>query len=103
MKRIFAIILSLVMLLTTAALPVHAAEATTSEKEEIIALACQAFPEYVDIIRGNTVVNHARSTNQSVELVFSETRHISDNQYVSLILLQRTCTFSNSRRRSLLP
>ena len=84
MKRIFAIILSLVMLLTTAALPVHAAEATTSEKEEIIALACQAFPEYVDIIRGNTVVNHARSTNQSVELVFSETRHISDNQYVSL-------------------
>lgn len=92
MKRTFSIILALVMLLTTAALPVHAVEPNTNENNKIIALACQAFPEYVDIIRGDTVANqNARSSNQNVELIFSETRHISESQYVSLTY------FSNGR------
>lgn len=84
MKRTIAIIMLLVILLTTAILPVYAAE-PASEKAEIIDLACQAFPEYTDIICGRVPASRARSnTNEKPEMVFSETRSISDDQSISI-------------------
>lgn len=82
MKRTIAIIMLLVILLTTAILPVYAAE-PASEKAEIIDLACQAFPEYTDIICGRVPASRS-STNEKPEVVFSETRSISDDQSISI-------------------
>lgn len=85
MKKLLAVILSFVMLMSFAALPVHATGYATSEKEEILALACQAFPEYTDIIYGRvSSCQTRRNTNETPEIVFSETRSISDNQSISI-------------------
>lgn len=85
MKKLLAVILSFAMLMSFAALPVHATGYATSEKEEILALACQAFPEYTDIICGRVSTYQTRqNANEKPEIVFSETRSISDNQSISI-------------------
>lgn len=84
MKRTIAITMLLVILLTTAIQPVYAAE-PSGEKAEIIALACQAFPEYTDIICARVPTSQSRSNiREEPEIVFSETRSISDDQSIAI-------------------
>ena len=88
MKRIFAIILSLVMLLTTAALPVHATDFSSDDRDEIISLACEVFPEYESAIRWENVSTYALPrSSQSPEVVHRETRQLSDTVSMGISLL----------------
>lgn len=88
MKRTFAIMLALVMLLTTAAFPVHATESTSNDREEIIELACKVFPEYESAIRWeNTNANPYSRSSQELEVVHREERQLSDNKSMSISLL----------------
>lgn len=88
MKRSFAIVLALVMLLTTAALPVHATESSPHDRDEIIALACEVFPEYESAIRWENVsVNPNSRSSQALEVVQREERQLSDTKIMSLSLL----------------
>ena len=88
MKRTFAIMIALVMLLTTAAFPVHATESTSNDREEIIALACEVFPEYESAIRWeNTNVSTYSRGSQEQEVVHREERQLSDTETMSISLL----------------
>lgn len=80
MKKYISILLSFLMLLTMLPLEVFASEDTISEHDELIALACDVFPEYASEIRGE-ITNYATpaSVNPN-EVVFSETRKVSNTQ-----------------------
>lgn len=79
MKRFLCILLSLLLVATAIPYNVLAAETNTSERDELIELACEVFPEYEDTIRGNITTTYNRSrANRSV--LFNETRKISETQ-----------------------
>ena len=85
MKKFLSMLLAAVMLMIVMPLSVAAAENGNFEPEELIALACEAFPEYEDAIRGetSTAFSHTR-TSDSREIVFSETRAISANESIGI-------------------
>ena len=88
MKRTFAIIHALAMLLTTAALPVHAIDTYSKERNEIIELACEVFPEYVSAIlwQNPTSSTYSRSA-QDFNIVHREVREVSDTESLGIALL----------------
>lgn len=88
MKRTFAIILSLVMLLTTAALPVHATDSSSDDRDEIISLACEVFPEYESAIRWENPTSNTYSRSaQGFDIVHREVREISETESLGIALL----------------
>lgn len=77
-------LLAAVMLLTMMPLGAAAAETDTSERDELIALACEVFPEYAQVIRNEVPGNNVRiQSNVKVQVVSTETRAISDNRTLS--------------------
>ena len=87
MKKYISIFLCAVLLL--GALPCQASAAdNTSTHDELIALACEVFPEYADILRNPPVAMFARSTGTEDKVIFRETRDISDNHNVSIAVYQ---------------
>lgn len=101
MKRLFALVLSLILVISM--MPVDAvATESNSERDELIALACEVFPEYANKISTTiTVVNsHSRSVD-SREIVASESRSASNGDIITyteysdgLILLSDTEFYS---------
>lgn len=88
MKRTFAITLALVMLLSSGAFPVHASESYSNDREEIIELACEVFPEYESAIRWeNTSASPYSRSSQEQEVVHREERQLSDTEAMSISLL----------------
>ena len=88
MKKLIAVCLSLVMLF--AFLPVYglAAENTQSEHDQLIALACEVFPEYASAIRcENTCTYTMQRSSNPMEVIYRETREISDTESMSIALL----------------
>lgn len=88
MKKTISFILSFVILFTMMPTYTLAAEASMTDNNQLIALACEVFPEYASIILGEQIglQMQSRSVN-SDEVVFSETRQISDNQSMNISLL----------------
>ena len=83
MKRFLCILLSLLLIATTIPYNVLAAENNTSERDELIELACEVFPEYASKIRNPNTSTYALSrSSSSSELVTNETRAISDSEYL---------------------
>lgn len=85
MKKYLCTVLAAIMIFTLFPLNGFAAENTPSEYDEVIALACEVFPEYASAIRGECINTNSRtrsSTND--EVVFHETRSISDTESISL-------------------
>lgn len=84
MKKIVSLLLSIIM--TFLFIPMHAnaaQEDKASGQEELIAVACEAFPEYEDkILSRRSFEGSSRSTSSTRELVVTETRYISDNEAV---------------------
>lgn len=88
MKKILSLCLAILMLLTALPIDASAVENKTYSQTELLTLACEVFPEYESEIinQENRSFANYRSAD-SDEIIFSETRDISDNQ--SLTLLQR--------------
>lgn len=85
MKKYISFFLCVVLLFGALPFQVSAAE-NTSTHDELIALACEAFPEYADILRNPPVAVYAHSSEDKV--IFRETRDISDNHNVSIAIYQ---------------
>lgn len=85
MKKSLAVLFAAILFLTMIPVSVSAAETDLSEYNELINLACEAFPEYASAIREND--RNSRSTLYSVssnEVVFSDTRSISDSVKIGI-------------------
>ena len=85
MKKYISFFLCVVLLFGALPFQVSAAE-NTSTHDELIALACEAFQEYADILRNPPVAVYAHSSEDKV--IFRETRDISDNHNVSIAIYQ---------------
>lgn len=81
MKRSISLFLAIIILIAALPLSVLASDAQTTERDRVFTLACEAFPEYASTIRGDAVSTFAR-WNGNRELVFSETRAISENESI---------------------
>lgn len=88
MKKLISICLSLVMLFSLFPIDAFAAENTQSEYDQLIALACEVFPEYASAIRCENICTYTmpRSSNP-MEVIYRETREISDTESMSIALL----------------
>lgn len=83
MKRTLSILLAALLLVTMLPLSVGAEEAT-SERERLMALACEVFPEYADVIAADQAPaeNRLRSIEKPT-VVFTETRKVSNDEYIT--------------------
>lgn len=86
MKRLFTIILSLVLVISMIPVGTVAAE-DTSERDELIALACEVFPEYAVFIQNNNSTSRSGSLSEKTEVLFTETRSVSDNERITYVQL----------------
>ena len=78
---------SLLLLLTTFPVYVMAAESPPSNHDDLIALACDVFPEYEEYLKNPPVSIPARSSNGNIgEVISSETRSISDTESMTATL-----------------
>ena len=84
MKKLMSFLLVIVLVFVFVPMPVSATqEQKLSGQEELIALACEAFPEYENrILSRRGAEGNSRSINSNRTLVVSETRNISDNELV---------------------
>lgn len=87
MKRYISILLVMLILLSVLPMGAFAAKDGTVERDELIALACEVFPEYASKIRGEelTATNGLQRTTLSREIVKTETRPVSENETISYV------------------
>lgn len=85
MKKLFSVLLAVLILLGT--LPFSAAAYERNlEQEELIELACEVFPEYEEYLNNPPELNPARSISDIGEVVSSKTRRISDTESMTATL-----------------
>lgn len=82
MKRFLSIFLALVMLLAVMPMGTYAAESKT-ERDILLEKACAAFPEYASKIAADTAPIATCSAQQERTLVFTDTRALSENDFIS--------------------
>lgn len=82
MKKLFFLILSLILVVSMMPVSVVATE-STSERDELIARACEAFPEYEAIICNENTSTYSRSNIDNPEITFCETRSISEHERIT--------------------
>lgn len=87
MKKMFALIMTLIMVVGGIQMPVNAAEKDSAEqgftREEILNIVCEVFPEHADTIKGEASMQMSRANRKRDEIVFSETRETTDKNLVS--------------------
>ncbi|MBQ3192453.1 MAG: hypothetical protein IJB59_02655 [Oscillospiraceae bacterium] len=85
MKKLLSAILAMIMLLTMLPIGTSAAETGNSERDELIALACEVFPEYAEKIHGDglSTSGNTSRTISAPELIKEETRCISDSNKIT--------------------
>lgn len=83
MKKVFMILLAVVMLVSV--MPLSASASSVSDRERTIEMACELFPEHVSVIRNEAVNIYERTSpiQKSVK-IFEETRYYSDNTALTL-------------------
>ena len=79
MKKLLSLCLAALLLVSM--LPVNVFASETSKHDELVALACDIFPEYANTILNKELITNSRSVLDR-ELVFTETRNISENEYL---------------------
>ena len=86
MKKVISLCLAALMLMTVLPFSALAANANMSERDQLIALACDTFPEYASKIRGEGLsIDSVLRSTQSRELVIEETRSLSESESISYI------------------
>ena len=87
MKRILALFLAIALLVSTFSIYASATETADFEDDPRLELACEVFPEYADKIRCNcddtSMLSRINTADNARELVVSETRATSDNEYIT--------------------
>lgn len=93
MKRLLSYILSISMIVSLLASYAHASPIDKAAHDELVNLACEVFPEYTSIITNSSCNSRSVFLNtECPEIVFSETRSISDTTCLSYIeLSDDTC------------
>ena len=92
MKKLISILFTLLLLLV--AFPINSnavVNKSNIERIELIDLACLTFPEYASNIRGNANKSYRGPQNGPAEIVFCETRAISENERITF------AQYSNNR------
>lgn len=86
MKRVLSILLAAVLLFTVMPFAVFADESDISEHDELVAKACETFPEYSDKISGHLTPGQVQIqsvSGHSSEVVHSESRYVSDDEVLT--------------------
>ncbi|MDO5401128.1 MAG: hypothetical protein Q4F17_09130 [Eubacteriales bacterium] len=85
MRKILSFALALVLIMTMLPMCVLAAEDAPNERAELIALACEVFPEYAPMILGDISPFSAYcNPNGPADVVYQETRSISNTEEITL-------------------
>lgn len=86
MKKLISICLCAIMMLTMLPVGVYAAESDFSERDELIALACEVFPEYAYLILSDASSVNIKSprTSDTSNVIMSQTRNISDTESLTI-------------------
>ncbi|MBS5667478.1 MAG: hypothetical protein KHX05_07280 [Firmicutes bacterium] len=85
MKRVLSILLAAVLLFTVMPFAVFADESEASERDRLVAQACEVFPEYASMIRGEYVAPQSLPQDGINEKLFEEHRDISDTTTMSIV------------------
>lgn len=85
MKRVLSILLAAVLLFTMMPFAAFADESEASERDELLAQACEVFPEYASMIRGEYVAPQSLPQDGGNEKLFEEHRDISDTTTMSIV------------------
>lgn len=88
MKKIIALVLSVVLAFSVAPSSVFAAEANTSAtrtNNEVLQLACTIWPEHADTIMGNTPATFTSKKTASNEVVVQKYHVISENETLEYV------------------
>lgn len=80
MKKVLSVFLVATIILTTLPFNVMATEVSSSSHDELIALACEVFPEYTSSILGENISAYNLPQYDENEVIFSETRNISETE-----------------------
>lgn len=86
MKRVLSILLAAVLLFTVMPFAVFADESNISEHDELVAKACETFPEYSDKISGHLTPSQVQIqsvSGHSSEVVHSVSRYVSDDEVLT--------------------
>lgn len=86
MKRVLSILLVAVLLFTVMPFAVFADESDISEHDELVAKACETFPEYSNKISGHLTPSQVQIqsvSGHSSDVVHSESRYVSDNEVLT--------------------
>ena len=86
MKRVLSILLVAVLLFTVMPFAVFADESDISEHDELVAKACETFPEYSNKISGHLTPSQVQIqsvSGHSSEVVHSESRYVSDDEVLT--------------------
>lgn len=84
-RKLLSLFLAFSLLLTVLPFYVLAEEDKPLSREEHLALACEIFPEYADLISGTRTISTYLQRSTEPEVVFSETRNLSDTYQMTLI------------------
>ena len=85
MKRVLSILLAAVLLLTMMPFAAFADESEASERDRLLAQACEVFPEYASMIRGEYVAPQNLPQDGGNEKLFEEHRDISETTSMSIV------------------
>lgn len=86
MKRVLSNLLVAVLLFTVMPFAVFADESDISEHDELVAKACETFPEYSNKISGHLTPSQVQIqsvSGHSSEVVHSESRYVSDDEVLT--------------------
>lgn len=86
MKRVLSILLVAVLLFTVMPFAVFADESDISEHDELVAKACETFPEYSNKISGHLTPSQVQIqsvSGHSSDVVHSESRYVSDDEVLT--------------------
>ncbi|MBR1972216.1 MAG: hypothetical protein IKA16_02120 [Oscillospiraceae bacterium] len=84
MKKVLSLTLALFLLLSTFPVYAMAAETDTFDHDELIAMACEVFPEYASTIRGENLANQVQPYSLTAPtLILEETRQYSNSKSIT--------------------
>lgn len=88
MRKFISICMVAIIVCTLFPASILAQEADRDEQTQLLALACEVFPEYASIIRGENAVGYNLPDSDNFnEVVFTETRDISETENLSITQL----------------
>lgn len=85
MKKLLTITLALFIVASILPVASFATTDDTSSHYEHIALACDIFPEYADILSGDIPAINTRSISSEPEVIIRETRSIDENTEMTYV------------------